>query len=157
MIMKRRSNSISSRAVATLAVPPVRGAGPRDSELATFAAGCFWGVEASFRELDGVLQTAVGYTAGRVPAASYEQVCSHRTGHAEAVEVWFDPIAVSYDELLDSFWQLHNPTTRNAKGWTSVINTVRRSSSIRPSRISQHVRREIASRANVANGSRPCI
>jgi peptide-methionine (S)-S-oxide reductase len=86
-------------------------------ERATFAAGCFWGVEASFREIEGVVTTKVGYTGGTTPNASYKQVCSGRTGHAEAVEVWFDPAVVSYDQLLDAFWSMHNPTTRNRQGW----------------------------------------
>ncbi len=96
--------------------PPLAGDGPPGAERATFAAGCFWGVEAAFREIDGVVQTSVGYTAGHAPEPTYEQVCSHATGHAEAVEVWFNPAAVSYAELLDTFWQIHNPTTRNRQG-----------------------------------------
>jgi peptide-methionine (S)-S-oxide reductase len=88
-----------------------------DIQRATFAAGCFWGVEASFREIEGVLRTRVGYTGGHTPAPTYEDVCGHRTGHAEAVEIWFDPDKVSYAHLLDRFWKLHNPTTRNRQGW----------------------------------------
>ena len=84
---------------------------------ATFAAGCFWGLEAAFREIRGVLQTAVGYTGGHVLNPTYLQVCSHRTGHAEAVEVWFDPAQISYAQLLDAFWRMHNPTTRKRQGW----------------------------------------
>jgi peptide-methionine (S)-S-oxide reductase len=96
--------------------PPFEGHGPDGAERATFAAGCFWAVEAAFRQVHGVLQTAVGYTGGHVPDPSYERVGRHRTGHAEAVEVWFDPAQVSYPELLAVFWRIHNPTTRNRQG-----------------------------------------
>jgi peptide-methionine (S)-S-oxide reductase len=96
--------------------PPFEGHGPDGAKRATFAAGCFWGVEAAFRQIRGVLQTAVGYTGGHVTDPSYERVCRHRTGHAEAVEVWFDPAQVSYAELLQTFWRIHNPTTRNHQG-----------------------------------------
>ncbi len=85
-------------------------------EKATFAAGCFWGVEAAFRQVQGVTATAVGYTGGSLPNPTYEDVCSDTTGHAEAVQVEYDPAQVSYDELLDVFWANHDPTTRNRQG-----------------------------------------
>lgn len=85
-------------------------------EVATFAAGCFWGVEAAFREVDGVTSARVGYTGGFLDNPTYRDVCSVRTGHAEAVEVTYDPACVSYDALLDLFWESHNPTTLNRQG-----------------------------------------
>jgi peptide-methionine (S)-S-oxide reductase len=86
------------------------------SQKATFAAGCFWGVEEFFRTLPGVLSTQVGYTGGRRPKPTYEQVCSHATGHAEAVEIEFDETKVVYADLLKIFWGNHNPTTLNRQG-----------------------------------------
>jgi peptide-methionine (S)-S-oxide reductase len=86
-------------------------------QTATFAAGCFWGVEETFRGVAGVRSTQVGYTGGTSDNPTYKQVCGGRTGHAEAVQITFDPAEVSYERLLDVFWDSHNPTTRNRQGW----------------------------------------
>jgi len=83
---------------------------------ATFGAGCFWGVQASFDRIKGVISTQVGYMGGRTESPTYKEVCTHRTGHAEAVDVEFDPEQVSYEQLLESFWNMHNPTTPNRQG-----------------------------------------
>jgi peptide-methionine (S)-S-oxide reductase len=85
-------------------------------QKATFGAGCFWGVEAVFRQVPGVTATAVGYAGGTVPNPTYEDVCSDETGHAEVVEVSYDPAKVSYQQLLDVFWNNHDPTTLNRQG-----------------------------------------
>ena len=87
-----------------------------ESRKATFGAGCFWGVEAAFRQVPGVVSTAVGYAGGHTDNPTYRQVCSHRTGHAEVVEVEYDPSLVTYERLLEVFWASHNPTTRNRQG-----------------------------------------
>jgi peptide-methionine (S)-S-oxide reductase len=84
---------------------------------ATFGAGCFWGVEAAFRQLDGVTATQVGYEGGQLENPTYGDVCSHTTGHAEVVEVTYDPERISYDELLATFWGKHKPTQLNRQGW----------------------------------------
>jgi peptide-methionine (S)-S-oxide reductase len=85
-------------------------------EIATFGAGCFWGIEAAFRRVPGVLDAAVGYSGGRTQNPSYQDVCTDTTGHAEVVQVTFDPEKVSYDQLLDVFWTIHDPTQVNRQG-----------------------------------------
>jgi peptide-methionine (S)-S-oxide reductase len=84
---------------------------------ATFGAGCFWGVEAAFRQLGGVTRTRVGYSGGHTKNPTYQDVYSHTTGHAEVVEVTYDPEEVSYEQLLDVFWHKHDPTQLNRQGW----------------------------------------
>jgi peptide-methionine (S)-S-oxide reductase len=85
-------------------------------QKATFGAGCFWGVEAAFHELKGVVSTSVGYMGGTLENPTYEDVCTDRTGHAEVVEVLYDPAHISYEDLLDVFWKIHDPTTLNRQG-----------------------------------------
>ncbi len=87
-----------------------------NTQTATFAAGCFWGVEDAFRRVPGVIDAVSGYIGGHVENPTYPQVCSHRTGHAEAVEITFQPQRVDYERLLSLFWQLHDPTQLNRQG-----------------------------------------
>lgn len=116
MRFTRRNQATDTKPSPADPPPAFPGNGPADAVRATFAAGCFWGIEAAFRELEGVVQSAVGYTGGALPGPTYRQVCSGATGHAEAVEIYFDPTRITYEQLLASFWQMHNPTTRNRQG-----------------------------------------
>ena len=86
------------------------------NEIATFGAGCFWGVEETFRQVPGVIETAVGYSNGHTVAPTYKDVCTDETGHAEVVQVTFDPAKVSFEELLNVFWTVHDPTQVNRQG-----------------------------------------
>jgi len=85
-------------------------------ETATFGAGCFWGVEQTYRQIEGVTETAVGYSGGKTESPSYKEVCTDRTGHAEVVQVTYDPSKVDYDKLLEVFWDAHDPTQLNHQG-----------------------------------------
>lgn len=86
------------------------------TQTATFAAGCFWGVEAAFQRLPGVVATAVGYEGGSLANPTYEDVCTDATGHAEVVQVTFDPARITYEQLLEAFWRCHDPTTKDRQG-----------------------------------------
>jgi peptide-methionine (S)-S-oxide reductase len=86
------------------------------ADIATFGAGCFWGVEAAFQRVPGVTDTTVGYSGGEMPNPTYKDVCTDETGHAEVVQVTFDPAILSYEKLLDVFWQAHDPTQVNRQG-----------------------------------------
>lgn len=122
---------LSARITAALAVGPcllagLACAGPgrasrqeetlNNTKLATFAAGCFWGVQSSFDRVNGVIKSTVGYTGGHVDNPTYHQVCTDTTGHAEAIQLEFDPTEVSYEQLLEVFWSIHDPTTLNRQG-----------------------------------------
>jgi len=112
------ADALSGRSARPYPVPathavlgtPIEGPYPENLEVAIFAGGCFWGVEEAFWKVPGVWSTAVGYVAGSTPHPTYEEVCSGRTGHTEAVQVVFDPERVSYQELLRIFWEEHDPT-----------------------------------------------
>lgn len=86
-------------------------------EKATFGAGCFWGVEARFRKVEGVIDAISGYSGGHTKNPTYKEVCTDKTGHAEVVQVTYNPSIVSYEELLEIFWNIHNPTSLNRQGW----------------------------------------
>ncbi|MBA7511094.1 Peptide methionine sulfoxide reductase MsrA [subsurface metagenome] len=86
-------------------------------EKATFGAGCFWGIEEAFQKTNGVISTRVGYSGGTLKNPTYKDVCSSETGHAEVVEIVYDPSIVSYEELLNIFWNIHDPTSLNRQGW----------------------------------------
>ncbi len=124
------------------------------TEKATFGAGCFWGVEAAFRQVPGVVDAAVGYEGGTMPNPTYRDVCTDETGHAEVVEVTFDPSRVSYDQILDVFWANHDPTQRTGRVPTSAPSTDRRSSSTRRRSATRPLRRRSASRRAGSSGGR---
>ncbi|VGO21393.1 peptide-methionine (S)-S-oxide reductase MsrA [Pontiella sulfatireligans] len=104
--------------LAMVATVSVAGAEKKETKMdkAVFAAGCFWGVEAVFQELDGVIDTTVGYTGGKTENPTYKEICYKETGHAEAIEIVYDPAKIAYEELLAYFWRLHDPTTMNRQG-----------------------------------------
>lgn len=101
---------------AALKFAPFVKKGLQNTEQATFSAGCFWGVEDAFMHLKGVISTRVGYTGGKTKDPMYEEVCTSTTGHAESIEITYDPAVISYDGLLDTFWAIHDPTTMNRQG-----------------------------------------
>lgn len=114
---KKEAVKMSSSQVQNNTAQTTEPAGePSQYKTATFAAGCFWGVEAAFSQVGGVISITVGYTGGTTENPTYSQVCSGATGHAEAVEIIYDPSKVSYEQLLEVFWNIHDPTTYNRQG-----------------------------------------
>lgn len=95
---------------------PMNAMNENSLQVATFAAGCFWGIEEVFRKIKGVRSTMVGYTGGKFANPTYENVCTDGTGHAESVQIQYDPKEVSYEQLLEVFWSIHDPTTKNRQG-----------------------------------------
>jgi len=126
------------------------------TETATFAAGCFWGVEERFRKLPGVLDAEVGYTGGWTPDPTYHDVCTDKTGHAEAVRVRFDPEIVSYEQLVAAFFAMHDPTTRNRQG--PDVGTQYRSVIFAESPEQERTARAVVDRLQaVRDGKRPIV
>ncbi len=113
--MTIRKVVITAMLVASMGAAAVQ-AEEQAMEKAAFGAGCFWGVEKVFGDIPGVVSTQVGYTGGKLKNPSYEQVCSSDTGHAEAIEITYDPSKISYEDLLEAFWTHHDPTTKNRQG-----------------------------------------
>tara|TARA_Y100000768_G_scaffold259209_1_gene197199 strand:+ start:604 stop:1146 length:543 start_codon:yes stop_codon:yes gene_type:complete len=107
---------IKSYIIIIISIMGLVMANENENKKAVFAAGCFWGVESTFQQMDGVKSTSVGYTGGKVKNPSYELVCTGLTGHAEAVEIEYDPDVISFEKLLDTFFLLHDPTTMNRQG-----------------------------------------
>jgi peptide-methionine (S)-S-oxide reductase len=111
-----RAEPIVEPGIHTVLGTPIAGPWPEGTRTAVFALGCFWGAEKDFWELPGVVSTAVGYAGGTTPNPTYDEACSGRTGHAEAVQVAYDPSKISYEELLRVFWESHNPTQGMRQG-----------------------------------------